>query len=351
MVLQENIKWIWQGQGRYTAYDTFKHILRESTTIINIPMKRKLLNIHMGNHNPLFVRAFDYYFDCINIDWVQYGEHSEELQHVVVNACNTFEPEYVFLHIQSGNVLTSETIKYLSSKTKVINWTGDVRHPIPQHYWDIGQDIFLTLYSNLNDVIETRKQNIRADFLQVGFDDKQFNPLGSTNYTYQPILFLGSNYSHSINFPLSNYRMEIVNRLQQEFRGFFGVYGTGWLNGNGNITNYGEEAVAYRSCKIAINLSHFAYSRYSSDRMFRIMGSGAFCLSHRFPDMELDFKIGEEVAVWDSIDELIEKIKYYLTNSEERETIAARGCTMVRTKFTWNNFAQNLIDLIEKYER
>jgi spore maturation protein CgeB len=85
--------------------------------------------------------------------------------------------------------------------------------------------------------------------------------------------------------------------------------------------------------------------------MFRILGSGAFCLTHRFPDIEKDFKIGEEVVVFDSLEDLCNKIRYYLANEKEREIIAMRGCALARSKYTWNNFAENLKQIIEKNER
>jgi hypothetical protein len=169
------------------------------------------------------------------------------------------------------------------------------------------------------------------------------------------------------------FRMVSTERLKNEFGSRFGLYGGGWdknennfslsilphMNqtqnnyikyADGNISSYAEEGKAYRSCKIAINLSHFEYSRYSSDRMFRILGSGAFCLTHRFPDIEKDFKIDEEVVVWENLDDLCNKIRHYLTNEKERQIIATNGCDLARDKYTWDSFAENLKLIINKYE-
>lgn len=312
--------------------------------------KSKLLFLRMGNHNPQMTSALERYFDCTHIDWTEYGMYSQSLQDVVINACNDVNPNYVLLHIQNGNVLTINTIKQISKKHKVINWTGDVRYPLPQHYIDIGKEIFLTLYTNMNDVVKTRTHNINSDFLQVGFDDVDFTPVGDTHNYFQPILFLGSNYLDSINFPLSQLRYDMVKLLKQEFNSNFGLYGTGWLNKDGILTRYTEEATAYRTCKLAINLSHFDYSRYTSDRMFRIMGSGALCLTHRYKDIDQDFNVGEDLVAWDNLDELVDKIKYYISNDYERQRIATNGYKLSKSKYTWINFAQNLKKIIKKYE-
>lgn len=301
----------------------------------------------MGQHNPDLQRGLNTIFDCLHLDWTKHGENSFQLQSVLLNTQNTFNPDYIFMHIQSGNVVRDDTLIQLSKKSKIINWTGDVRNPLPSHYLHIGSKIFLTLYTNMNDVQTSLQKGVRADFLQVGFDKKHFNPIGEKG-NYPEILFLGSNYGDM--FPLSAFRRQMVERLKTEFGNKFGFYGAGWSNANGNINTYAEEGKAYRSCKIAINLSHFAYSRYSSDRMFRILGSGALCLTHRFPNIEKDFKIGDEVVVWDSLQDLCNKIRYYIANEKEREIIAMRGCALARNKYTWDNFADNLKLIINKYE-
>jgi spore maturation protein CgeB len=66
--------------------------------------------------------------------------------------------------------------------------------------------------------------------------------------------------------------------------------------------------------------------------------------------MEKDFEIGEDLVVWEDIDDLIAKINYYLQNDTERSRIATKGCAKVRSNFTWHNFAQNLKQIIKKYE-
>jgi spore maturation protein CgeB len=310
-----------------------------------------LLNIHMGQHNPLFLQALENaFFDCAHIDWTSYHKNTDALQYDILKAAEELNPDYVFMHTHSGDALSMETIKKLSVKSKVINWTGDVRYPLPQHYIDIGKEIFLTLFSNVNDVEAARKHKVNADFLQVGFDDVAFSPMGHTNTSYPPILFLGSNYAHNIKFPLTELRQQMVDRLKREYGQFFGVYGHGWAEANGNINTFQEEGAAYRSCKIAINLSHFDYKRYSSDRLFRIMGSGAFCLTHNYPEIEKDFEVGKELVVWKNLDDLVATINYYLNNPVARNEIALAGCLKARTTFTWNNFAENLITLINEHE-
>ena len=82
-------------------------------------------------------------------------------------------------------------------------------------------------------------------------------------------------------------------------------------------------------------MNQIQLERYSSDRIFRAMGSGAFYLAHYYPGIEKDFTIGEHLDVWHDIDELEEKIAHYLTRPEEAAKIAFNGMELVHTKHTW----------------
>ena len=335
----------------------------------------------LGDHNPDMQSGLESVFECKHFDWTKHhvdvspevkesvdrphlanvhgfdprNPSGEVKQAVVVsskyvksafdekllNVFNEFKPDVVFIHVQKAGVIANEVAREMCKKAVVVNWSGDVRTPIPPHFAQLGKDIDMTLFTNMVDVNLLRKEGIASDFLQVGFDDKHFNPQGSKSDKYPEIIFMGSNYGHT--FPLSEYRTLMVKTLKGVFGDKFGVYGAGWDGlGDGLITNYADEGTAYRSCKIAISLSHFDRSKYASDRLFRILGSGAFCLSHNYKDIEKDFDIGNDLDVFNNIQELVTSIQYYLKNDSIRKEIALNGCVTARKNFTWVNFAQNL---------
>ena len=266
---------------------------------------KKLLHIMMGTHNPDLQKGLNSIFECVHFDWKVYSLKSDLLQTNLLNEFNKFKPDVVFMHLQSGDVLNISTIQYMASSSIVVNWTGDVRYPLPHHYLEIGKHINCTLFTNMNDVDTCIANEVNADYLQVGYDSNNFTPYGDVNENYQQILFLGSNYKNTYRFPLIEYREEMVKKLRLKFGNYFGLYGNFW-NGlaNGVINNYYEEGKAYRSCKIAINLSHFAYKRYSSDRLYRILGSGAFCLTHYYPEIEKFFINAKYILIWEDLQDL-----------------------------------------------
>jgi len=251
------------------------------------------------------------------------------------------KPDITFIQIQAPGVISEVCAKQLKEHSgKVYNWTGDVRHPIPRWYYDIGQHIDSTLFTNMTDVEQMRKDGLRSDYLEIGFDPEIYKPEGQVTIS-DDIVYFGNNYGPD-KFPMSQFRIDMVNHLSK--RDNFGVYGNGWANASGN---YGhsqpEEAAAYRGAKIAINVSHFEYKKYSSDRLLRILGTGVMCLCKWYPDAPLIEE--NDIAYWWDLEDLDFLIDQYLDDPEDRRRIANNGRIEAHKNYTFDNMVDNLIEL------
>jgi len=150
-------------------------------------------------------------------------------------------------------------------------------------------------------------------------------------------------------FPLSAFRKGAAINLKQSFGRKFNLLGNGW-NGreDGNLNgNQLAESQFYSGSKIGINISHYSLERYTSDRLFRIMASGCFCLSHYYPGIEKDFKIGEHLDVFADFNIMRNKVRHYLDNPDKRQQIANNGYDLVHRKFTTDNMAKEILRLYE----
>lgn len=310
----------------------------------------KILRIAMdGEEYPYytFTKAFESNFDCKTIWWQQNLTNINEL--IIHEVCNN-KYDAVFIQIQVGGIITEHTAKVISQHTICFNWTGDVRKDI-NWFVELGRCGFVTLFTNMTDVNRLRELSVKADYLQVGYDDKYYFP--ELRPCHNNIVFC-ANYYPENDFPLTYYRRELVEALKKEFGDKFNLYGGNWQKCNIYaelpFVNNQQEAEIYRTCAIAINCSHFDYSRYSSDRLLREMASGAFVLSHAYKDYNIDFKNNIHFSVWNTIPELIEKCHYYLNNAEERNQIAKQGSELVENTAKWNNRMKELIILINKYK-
>ncbi|MGB5219284.1 MAG: glycosyltransferase [Smithella sp.] len=90
---------------------------------------------------------------------------------------------------------------------------------------------------------------------------------------------------------------------------------------------------------------------YLSNRIFAVIGCGGFYLGRKTPGIEAVFEIGKEVEVFESDDELLEKIKFYLQNETQREQIALAGQKKVLTHYTYKQQIKKIFDWISENEQ
>ena len=302
---------------------------------------RKILLVSIGPQTDMYISLCSY-GQVIQIDWT--GMSKSVLDDALFSASHFLSPgDVVFMQIQTAGMIDVNTVGMLKETGAfVANWSGDVRSPLPQWFKEIGAAIDITLFSNMNDVYEMRGLGLQADYMDIGFPDEIFVPHGDRYDNHPDIVFMGQN-THDI-FPLSRYRQEMVKFLQDTYGDNFALYGNGWGPGIKSITDQYEEAKVYRSAKIGINLSHFNYEKYSSDRIYRITGSGCLCFSHTFKSPPFD-----DIITWSNFDGLKSLIDYHLEFPEILEAMQESNTTAVHQDHTWRNRAAQLFNLIKIY--
>jgi spore maturation protein CgeB len=101
------------------------------------------------------------------------------------------------------------------------------------------------------------------------------------------------------------------------------------------------------SSKIVLNItrSHFYGAETGINlRIFEALAAGAFLLTDYCDELTELFVVGEEIEVFRSSAELVEKVEYYLANPEKRLEIARRGHQKFLELHTWDAKASILID-------
>jgi spore maturation protein CgeB len=72
-------------------------------------------------------------------------------------------------------------------------------------------------------------------------------------------------------------------------------------------------------------------------RTFEVPGSGGFLLTDRVPHLDEYFRIGTEIAAYSTTEELIEQVRHWLANPEERAAVAEAGYRRVREEHTYDH--------------
>ena len=186
-----------------------------------------------------------------------------------------------------------------------------------------------------------RALGFKSDFLEIGYDPTIYTPIGEA-LQMPEIVFMGNNYGRGY-FPMSGFRIDMVDFLKNEYGNRFGVYGSGWAYGNGNFNHsQHEEAKAYRGAKIAINVSHFDCDTYNSDRLLRILGSGVMCLTYEHINMKEIFR---NIPSFKDFNTLKQHIDFYLDDDYTRNHLATANNNFVKNFFTFKHQVENIINL------
>jgi spore maturation protein CgeB len=102
---------------------------------------------------------------------------------------------------------------------------------------------------------------------------------------------------------------------------------------------------AINSYKIHLNCNIADDINY---RTFETTGCGTFLLTNYTPGLEKLFDIGKEIVVYNNLEDLDNKVKYYLDNNEEREYIALAGYNRVKRDHTYFKRSEKLIKIINE---
>ena len=108
----------------------------------------------------------------------------------------------------------------------------------------------------------------------------------------------------------------------------------------------GDDMVtAINSYKIHLN---YNISNDINYRTFETCGCGTMLLTNYTPGLEKLFDIGKEIVVYKSIEDLDNKVKYYLENEDERKKIAKAGHERSKKDHTYFERAKKLIEIINE---
>ncbi len=81
-------------------------------------------------------------------------------------------------------------------------------------------------------------------------------------------------------------------------------------------------------------------------RVYEIMAAGGFVLTNYQPELEELFRIGQEIEVFRSLEELEDKVDYYLKHEEERLRITLNGHMRVRDEHSYERRVAEMLQIV-----
>ena len=100
--------------------------------------------------------------------------------------------------------------------------------------------------------------------------------------------------------------------------------------------------------RIAINRhGDFAGGYAANMRMFEATGVGALLMTEAAPNLSDFFEAGREVVAYEGVDDLIDKVSYFLAHDDERRRIAIEGQRRTLSEHTYVQRIQQLVAMLE----
>lgn len=338
--------------------NTDKHFIRKGITEVDeISNKPKVLFacIEAPTYSSKgMIKGFeDNGYEVIVFDWqkVRFNEGVEGMKDRLYYKAMMERPELIFLHIQNEDAVDAELAIGLQSIAFTINYTFDVRSKEKTAWmYELAQHIGLTLFSNQDDVNICKALGIsKVGIMQSSCDTNWYKKLKGLSKDDNSVVFIGNNNENSnLNFDNAGERQAMIKFLYSEYSRSFNAYGLGQKN---NMINPQQEISLYNTSSIAISHNNYDRELYTSDRLWRIMACGCFCLTKYFKGVEAVFERGIHLDWWHDFNELKEKIDYYILNADEREAIAAQGHSKVIKNHTWTDRFNELSCALKKLSK
>jgi spore maturation protein CgeB len=155
-------------------------------------------------------------------------------------------------------------------------------------------------------------------------------------------------------------KMPLISAVKKALGNRFHVYGLTSLKKNVFIiVRYGfpgwvkslpftQYVPLYQRAKIGINVHNRGDYTVGSYRLYDLPANGVMQISDGGQYLEKFFSVGEEVVSYRNVNELIDRVKYYIDNDEEREKIALNGFRRVRKDYRIADLLMKAGDLIKK---
>ena len=140
------------------------------------------------------------------------------------------------------------------------------------------------------------------------------------------VVFIGSKYG---------YRGELVESLIKAGVNV-AAFGPGWPAGPCSAE---DSAEIFGSAKIILGIGYIGHSKKIvtlKQRDFDALFTGALYITSRNPDLEEMLIDRQHIVYYDNKKDMIEKVKYYLSHDEERETIIRNAMQEGLAKHTWD---------------
>ncbi|AYO29931.1 hypothetical protein D2962_04315 [Biomaibacter acetigenes] len=275
------------------------------------------------------------------------------------NVLNQFHPDFI-LTLHGLNLDINKVIEIKNMGYKIGVWLVDDPYEIDNSIkYAINYDYIFNTERSVIDLY--KKYVINSYYLPLGSNEDVFNKTHDSRY-YSDICIIGSAFQSRLDIIdelydiIVQYNVKIIGQWWEKLK-CYDMIKNKVLS---QIITDEEAARYYSNSKINLNI-HRSFDDRTFDlnksnlkaispnnRTFDISAAGGFQIVDYREDLERFYKIGEEVVVYDGIDDLINKIQYYLKHDDERTKIAEKAYQRTLKEHLFTNRLGKMLEIVSK---
>lgn len=255
-----------------------------------------------------------------------------------------YKPDIIYSH--NLGYFDPLFLKSIKNKTKLL--VGQIASPLPPKIFLKPYDLIITSFPHF--VKRFKKMGISSEYLPLCFEPTILKKFKPQKRIYNITFVGGISKVHKKG-------LSILYKLAEEMPIDVWGYGKEEIDHSTNLYKYHHGEAWGRDMykillqsKITINRHIDVAENYANNmRLFEATGCGAMLITDKKKNLNKLFNSDKEVATYSSINDLIRKIKYYLTNDKERVKIARAGQARTLKDHSYSVRMKELIGILDRY--
>lgn len=271
-------------------------------------------------------------------------EGKEQTNRALVATIGEFQPDIIWYQRQETDTITPNTLKEIREKYPKLwmtTWSGDARDYAPVSLTQVLP--YFDIFYNDTDQVEMFKPHLegcRYEFMPIAIDPEEGTDYSHPTGVVPEIIFVGNHYGET--FSNGPFRKKLMIALSREFGDKFGVYGTGWHQGEVNwvgMCPVKHQGAYYNRAKVVISVDHIKGILHWSERLVWALMSGTPVVMEYQPGIEKHFGMVKGLVTFKDINEAVEKIHYLLS---EPSLVGEDNQQFMLKHHTWKQRAERV---------
>lgn len=263
---------------------------------------------------------------------------------VLERQINHFKPDVLYSH--NLGYLDPDFLQSVKPKVKLI--IGQIACPLP--FWRNFDPYDLIITSFPHYLPKLGRRGIKTEYLPLCFESSILEKIPRQKRIYDVTFVGGISRAHK-----KGYRL--LTQLAEKIKFDIWGYGKDEIDPQSKLYQYHHGEAwgkdMYRlmlQSKITLNRHiDVAENNANNMRLYEATGCGALLITDQKDNLGELFVPGREVVAYKNLNELVSRIKYYLSHDQERSKIAKNGQKRTLKDHTYNVRMKQLVNIIQKY--